>query len=236
MANAKKASMTTAEQTTETTATQAIAPVVAVETNPVASLEVDKAKEIEKRYQELVKKADSLGLTEDEEAEHAQLFLQRNKIKRQRGAEILKIKDMVTFHNVTPEEIFGEGIKTMYAQKIEVTKPAEEKATKASGFEIFKIYKSTSIRPSAYCKEYLAYNKDTKIKLLSIFELVDSIDEIFEYQIQTPEVKELMEKEGETIKATMKKQFDAFKKMVPAKKSAILYKTKEEKPKPTAAQ
>lgn len=233
MANAKKASMTTAEKTTETQATQAIAPVVAVDANPVASLEVDKAKEIEKRYQELVKKSDFPGLTDDEEDEFAQLIPQRNKIKRQRGADVAKIIDIVKFHNVTPEEIFGEAIKTMYAQKIEVTKPAGGK--RPGGFEIFKIYKDYAIRPSAYCKEYLAYNNDTKIKILSIFELVDSVDEIFEYQIQTPEVKELMEKEGENIKATMKKQFDAFKKMFPEKKAAILYKTKEEKPKPTAA-
>ena len=44
-----------------------------------------------------------------------------------------------------------------------------------------------------------------------------------------------MEKDGEEIKKAMKKQFAEFKKINPKKKEAILYKTKEDKPKPTAA-
>ena len=136
------------------------------------------------------------------------------------------------FHNVTPEEIFGEAIKKMFAQKVEVIQPAESgKQSKEKGFEIFKIYKDYSIRASAYCKEYLVYDKEAKIKLLSIFELVDSVEEIFAYQVQTDEVKELMEKEGDAIKAKMKQQFEEFKKYIPEKKKATLFKTKEDKKK-----
>lgn len=227
MANANKASKMT-EQTNETQAAAAIAPVAAVETTtPVVVAVFPK----EEEFQALLAKQ-KLGAfsTPEEHKLYKKLRDERDdfeyEINQSRGKDVILVKQLIAKQNLKPADVFPEEIlKSLYATVIK-KEPKEAAGKRNISPAIYSIWQETGPKARAFS----IGSSDKKAEALTVFELVDTWEELEKFKVNTPEINEYLETEKGQAEITKGKAlFAEFKKLKPAKVQGKLFKTFEER-------
>ncbi|EGP6582907.1 hypothetical protein I0J10_004786 [Salmonella enterica] len=199
MANAKKASMTTAEQTNETQAVAAIAPVAAVETTPVV---VAPKKSPAERLEELTNKLiNKVSLTVEELQEFATLPSKIQEINSKFEAKALELKEIIKEWGFKAHHLFDD------VKQVSETAPKEkkERAKKVQKPALFEFHKPGSPVSGKYTEGQIFIEN----AVITIFEYFDTYEEFAKHQ--TSLGKEYFDKEEN--KAELKAIQDNYKKV-----------------------
>lgn len=214
MANAGKASMTTAEQTTETQAT-AVANVF----------------QQEQQFQELLAKYNTGSFKDEAEKKlYRKLRDERDdffyEINQSRGKDIILVKQLIDKQKLKPADVFSEEIlKSLYANVVK-KEPKETTGKRNTPPAIYSIWQETGPKARAFS----IGSSGKKAEALTVFELVDSWEELEKFKVNTPEINEYLESaEGQEEIKNGKILFEEFKKLKPNKLNGKLFKTFEER-------
>ncbi len=224
MANANKASKMT-EQTNET---QAAAAVAAVETTtPVVVAVFPKEDEFQTL---LVKYNQGSFADEAEKKRYRQIRDERDdffyEINKSKGSDLALIKQLIAKQNLKPADVFPEEIlKSLYATVIK-KEPKEATGKRNISPAIYSIWQETGPKARAFS----IGSSDKKAEALTVFELVDTWEELEKFKVNTPEINEYLQTEKGQAEITKGKAlFAEFKKLKPAKVQGKLFKTFEER-------